>query len=62
MDVSGVSSASQMDLRTQVSNEVQKRAQDIQAQNVQQLVNSLPQTQPVPEPGATIGSQVNIFV
>lgn len=62
MDVSSVSSASQMDLRTQVSNEMQKRAQDIQAQNVQQLVNSLPQTQPVPEPGATIGSQVNIFV
>jgi len=62
MDVSGVSSASQMDLRTQVSNEVQKRAQDIQAQSVQQLVNSLPQPQPVPEPGATIGSQVNIFV
>lgn len=62
MDVSSVSSASQMDLRTQVSNEMQKRAQDIQAQNVQQLVNSLPQTQPVPEPDATIGSQVNIFV
>lgn len=62
MDVSSASSASQIDLRTQVSNEVQKRAQEIQAQNAQQLVNSLPQTQPTPDPGATVGSQINIFV
>jgi len=62
MDVSSASAASQVDLRTQVANQVQQRAQEIQAQSAQQLVNSLPETQPVPDPEATVGSQVNIFV
>ncbi len=61
MDVSSATSASTANLHTQVNNEVQRRAQDIQAQNAQQLINSLPQTQPEPDPTATVGSQVNIF-
>ena len=61
MDVSSASAAATAQLHTQVSNAVQRRAQDIQAHNAQQLINSLPQTQPVPDPNATVGARVDIF-
>lgn len=62
MDASSVSTASPASMQLQVGNEVQRRAQDIQAQTVEQLVNSLPDPQPVTDPNATVGSNVNIFV
>jgi hypothetical protein len=62
MDASSVSTASPANLQLQVGNEIQRRAQDIQAQTVEQLVNSLPDPQPVTDPNATVGSNVNIFV
>lgn len=61
MEVSSATQASAADLNTQVANQVQKIAQDTQAQVASQLVNSLPEPPPLAEPGSTVGSQVNIF-
>ena len=62
MEVSSTSSAAPANLQIQVGNEIQRRAQDIQAQTAAQLVNSLPHPQPVTDPNATVGSNINIFV
>ncbi|QID18230.1 putative motility protein [Nitrogeniibacter mangrovi] len=61
MDVSSASSASASGLQTQVGNFVQRRAEEIQERNAQQLINSLPKAQPTPDPNATVGSRIDVF-
>ncbi|MCB1959790.1 MAG: YjfB family protein [Rhodocyclaceae bacterium] len=62
MDVSSASAASLGQIQAQAATAVQSKALDIQAQTAQQLVNSLPEVQPVPDPNASVGSRVDIFV
>jgi len=61
MEVSSASAGSTANLQTQVGNSVLRRAMDIQAQTVAQLVNSLPAPQPVSDPTATVGTRVNTY-
>ena len=62
MDVSSVSAASLSQIQAQVATAVQGKALDIQAATARQLVDSLPAVQPVPDPSASVGSRVDIFV
>jgi hypothetical protein len=61
MDAVSASTLSNAELQMQIGNAVQRRAQDIQAQNAAQLVNSLPAVQPVPDPNATVGGRIDVY-
>lgn len=62
MDVSAVSTASLTDLQTQAALLVQRKAQDLAASSAAQLIEALPTPPAVPDPDATVGRNIDLFV
>ncbi|HPR06268.1 MAG TPA: putative motility protein [Denitromonas sp.] len=62
MDVSAVSANSLTDLQSQAALLMQRKAQDIAASNAAQLIETLPQPAAAPDPNATVGGKIDVFV
>ncbi|MBT0960848.1 putative motility protein [Denitromonas iodatirespirans] len=62
MDVSAASAASLTDLQTQAALLVQRKALDLAASSAAQLIEALPSPPAAPDPDATVGRNVDVFV